>query len=194
MYNPCWTYAALTLGLLISVNTWQNFDILDISGALILRSHLDIITVCAVLYPISTDLGIPRVTFISPLPAKWKVLRVIWVEGSPILWAASSPTASPGSHNALCHFRCNRCLNLECTQTHAQNDVGINSYALFSNVFANFSDGQLLEICKEHPTSHCQRIQTKGEIPAGCWTDWGRTRWWIRTSRRRNRNRCQAGT
>ena len=28
--------------------------------------------------------GIPRVTFISPLPAKWKVLRVIWVDGSPI--------------------------------------------------------------------------------------------------------------
>lgn len=52
------------------MNTWQNFDILDISGALILRSHLDIITVCAVLYPLSTDLGIPRVTFISPLPAK----------------------------------------------------------------------------------------------------------------------------
>ena len=28
--------------------------------------------------------GIPRVTFISPRPAKWNVFRVIWVEGSPI--------------------------------------------------------------------------------------------------------------
>ena len=33
---------------------------------------------------ISLSLGIPRVTFISPLPAKWKVLRVICVDGSPI--------------------------------------------------------------------------------------------------------------
>jgi hypothetical protein len=28
--------------------------------------------------------GIPRVTFTSPFPAKWKVLRVIWVDGSPM--------------------------------------------------------------------------------------------------------------
>lgn len=35
---------------------------------------------------ISRSLGIPRVTFISPRPAKWKVLRVIWVDGSPTDW------------------------------------------------------------------------------------------------------------
>lgn len=58
-------------------------------------------------------LGIPSVTFISPLPAKWKVLRVICVEGSPMLWAASRPTASPGSHRALCHFSRSRDLSLK---------------------------------------------------------------------------------
>jgi len=33
----------------------------------------------------------------APYPAKWKVFRVIWVEGSPIDWPATIPTASPGS-------------------------------------------------------------------------------------------------
>lgn len=33
-------------------------------------------------------------------PAMWKVLRVIWVEGSPMLWPASTPTASPGAASA----------------------------------------------------------------------------------------------
>lgn len=56
--------------------------------------------------------GIPKVTFISPLPAKWKVLRVIWVEGSPIDWAARRPTASPGSHSERCHLYCKSCLRL----------------------------------------------------------------------------------
>jgi len=65
---------------------------------------------------ISRNRGIPRVTLASldgnngwlkwrpygsrlayPLPALWKVLRVICVEGSPIDCAASRPTASPGS-------------------------------------------------------------------------------------------------
>jgi len=32
------------------------------------------------------NLGIPSVTFISPLPAKWNVFNVICVEGSPIDW------------------------------------------------------------------------------------------------------------
>lgn len=39
--------------------------------------------------------GTPRVTFLSDTPAKWKVLRVIWVVGSPIDWAATEPIASP---------------------------------------------------------------------------------------------------
>ena len=34
----------------------------------------------------SRNRGIPSVTFISPRPAKWNVLRVIWVDGSPIDW------------------------------------------------------------------------------------------------------------
>ena len=48
------------------------------------------------------SLGIPRVTFISPRPAKWKVLSVICVLGSPTDWAASTPTGSPGSTEACC--------------------------------------------------------------------------------------------
>lgn len=61
----------------------------------------------------ASHLGIPRVTFISPLPAKWKVFSVICVEGSPMLWAASRPTASPGSHSERCHFSCSRVRSLE---------------------------------------------------------------------------------
>lgn len=34
-------------------------------------------------YVAHLSLGIPSVTFISPRPAKWKVLSVICVEGSP---------------------------------------------------------------------------------------------------------------
>ena len=45
---------------------------------------------------ISRMRGMPRVTFAAPCPAKWKVLSVIWVDGSPTDWAASKPTASPG--------------------------------------------------------------------------------------------------
>ena len=41
--------------------------------------------------------GIPKVKFTPPWPAKWKVFRVIWVEGYPIDWAAVHPTAYPGS-------------------------------------------------------------------------------------------------
>ena len=55
---------------------------------------------------ISLNLGIPRVTFISPLPAKWKVFRVIWVDGSPIDWAARTPTGSPGSAIEHWNLRC----------------------------------------------------------------------------------------
>ena len=62
---------------------------------------------------LEAHLGMPRVTFISPLPAKWKVFSVICVEGSPMLWAASRPTASPGSHSERCHLSCSRVLKLE---------------------------------------------------------------------------------
>mmetsp|Transcript_9198 Transcript_9198/g.37607 ORF Transcript_9198/g.37607 Transcript_9198/m.37607 type:complete len:358 (+) Transcript_9198:1596-2669(+) len=41
--------------------------------------------------------GIPSVTLASPRPAKWKVLRVICVDGSPTDWPAMQPTASPGA-------------------------------------------------------------------------------------------------
>lgn len=30
-----------------------------------------------------------------------------------MLWAASRPTASPGSHSERCHFSCSRVLNLK---------------------------------------------------------------------------------
>ena len=33
--------------------------------------------------------------FIDATPAKWNVLRVIWVPGSPIDWAPTAPTADP---------------------------------------------------------------------------------------------------
>lgn len=33
-----------------------------------------------------------------------------------MLWAASRPTASPGSHSERCHFSCSRVLNLETGQ------------------------------------------------------------------------------
>ena len=44
---------------------------------------------------ISFILGTPRVTFILATPAKWKVFRVIWVPGSPILCAPNAPTVDP---------------------------------------------------------------------------------------------------
>lgn len=73
------------------------------------------VTFCLIdgIFTYCTHLGIPNVTFISPLPAKWKVFSVICVDGSPMLWAARSPTASPGSHSALCHFSCSNVLNLK---------------------------------------------------------------------------------
>ena len=46
---------------------------------------------------ISLIRGTPRVTFIDATPAKWKVLSVICVPGSPIDCAPTAPTAEPGS-------------------------------------------------------------------------------------------------
>ena len=42
---------------------------------------------------ISLILGTPRVTFIEAIPAKWNVLSVIWVPGSPMDCAPIAPTA-----------------------------------------------------------------------------------------------------
>lgn len=44
----------------------------------------------------SFNLGTPKVTFLDDTPAKWKVFNVIYVAGSPKLWAAIEPTISPG--------------------------------------------------------------------------------------------------
>lgn len=44
---------------------------------------------------ISLILGTPRVTFMAATPAKWKVFSVIWVPGSPMLWAPKAPTVDP---------------------------------------------------------------------------------------------------
>jgi hypothetical protein len=49
---------------------------------------------------ISLSRGTPRVTFMEATPAKWKVLRVIWVAGSEMDCAPTAPTASPGSTHA----------------------------------------------------------------------------------------------
>ena len=46
---------------------------------------------------ISLILGTPRVTFIAATPAKWNVLSVIWVPGSPILCAPNAPTVDPAT-------------------------------------------------------------------------------------------------
>lgn len=51
---------------------------------------------------ISLMRGTPSVMFMEATPAKWKVFRVIWVPGSPMLWAQRAPTAEPGSIWALC--------------------------------------------------------------------------------------------
>ena len=50
---------------------------------------------------ISVSRGTPSVTFLALTPAKWKVLRVIYVVGSPKLCAATVPTISPGLARAL---------------------------------------------------------------------------------------------
>jgi hypothetical protein len=46
-------------------------------------------------FMISFIRGTPRVTFIDATPAKWNVLRVIWVPGSPIDCAPTAPTVEP---------------------------------------------------------------------------------------------------
>mmetsp|Transcript_3892 Transcript_3892/g.13712 ORF Transcript_3892/g.13712 Transcript_3892/m.13712 type:complete len:235 (-) Transcript_3892:522-1226(-) len=46
---------------------------------------------------ISLMRGTPSVTFIDATPAKWNVLSVICVPGSPMLCAPTAPTALPGS-------------------------------------------------------------------------------------------------
>ena len=45
---------------------------------------------------ISVSRGTPSVTFLADTPAKWKVLSVICVVGSPIDCAATVPIISPG--------------------------------------------------------------------------------------------------
>mmetsp|Transcript_48746 Transcript_48746/g.143887 ORF Transcript_48746/g.143887 Transcript_48746/m.143887 type:complete len:400 (-) Transcript_48746:817-2016(-) len=57
-------------------------------------------------WTISRSLGMPSVTLAPPCPARWKVFSVICVLGSPMLCAAITPTASPGSARALMYFRC----------------------------------------------------------------------------------------
>ena len=46
---------------------------------------------------ISVRRGTPSVTFLADTPAKWKVLSVICVVGSPMDCAATVPTTSPGA-------------------------------------------------------------------------------------------------
>ena len=44
---------------------------------------------------ISLMRGTPRVMFMLATPAKWNVLSVIWVPGSPMLCAPKAPTVEP---------------------------------------------------------------------------------------------------
>mmetsp|Transcript_41536 Transcript_41536/g.111325 ORF Transcript_41536/g.111325 Transcript_41536/m.111325 type:complete len:218 (-) Transcript_41536:1236-1889(-) len=54
---------------------------------------------------ISLMRGTPSVTFMEAMPAKWKVLSVICVPGSPMLCALMAPTALPGSMRARRYLR-----------------------------------------------------------------------------------------
>ena len=45
----------------------------------------------------STTRGRPWVMSLSVTPPEWKVRMVSWVPGSPMDWAAITPTASPSS-------------------------------------------------------------------------------------------------
>ena len=49
------------------------------------------------IFIISYILGTPNVIFWDDTPAKWKVFNVIYVNVSPIDYAAIEPTISPGS-------------------------------------------------------------------------------------------------
>lgn len=44
---------------------------------------------------ISLMRGTPNVMFMAATPAKWNVLSVICVPGSPMLWAPKAPTVDP---------------------------------------------------------------------------------------------------
>mmetsp|Transcript_24752 Transcript_24752/g.86165 ORF Transcript_24752/g.86165 Transcript_24752/m.86165 type:complete len:429 (-) Transcript_24752:2948-4234(-) len=52
---------------------------------------------CDAVITISRRRGIPSVTLTPPEPARWNVLSVICVDGSPTDCAASAPTGSPGA-------------------------------------------------------------------------------------------------
>lgn len=51
---------------------------------------------------ISLIRGTPCVTFMDATPAKWNVLSVIWVPGSPMDWAPMAPTVDPASERKNC--------------------------------------------------------------------------------------------
>ena len=63
-----------------------------------------VLILVGVVIRISLSLGIPSVMLAAPWPAKWKVLRVIWVDGSPIDYAAIVPTFSPGCATDFKYF------------------------------------------------------------------------------------------
>lgn len=58
-----------------------------------------------------------------------------------MLCAASSPTASPGSHSARCHFNCSRVLNLETGQGWQQLGAETPSVCLLGPVDATQNQG-----------------------------------------------------
>ncbi|KAH3659218.1 hypothetical protein OGATHE_006102 [Ogataea polymorpha] len=63
---------------------------------------------------ISRKRGIPSVTFAAPWPAKWNVLSVICVDGSPTDCDATMPTASPGFTSDRMYLSCISALNFFC--------------------------------------------------------------------------------
>jgi len=66
----------------------------SLSGVTSLQLMIGVLITLAALI-ISLIRGTPRVTFIDATPAKWKVLSVIWVPGSPMDWAPTAPTVEP---------------------------------------------------------------------------------------------------
>ena len=72
---------------------------------------------------ISFRRGTPSVTFFAETPAKWKVLSVICVAGSPMDCAATVPMPSPGGASAIL----NRDSTSPITQLNAAGD-SLNSF------------------------------------------------------------------
>ena len=86
---------------------------------------------------ISLMRGTPRVMFMLATPAKWKVLRVICVPGSPMDCAPVAPTALPGSMRFERTFRTTRTRNSSSSLRVTDSDVHSRSNVRSSGACAS---------------------------------------------------------